>query len=67
MIADSDRVISTAYQTFFALLPRISHRVTYVIDREGTIAGVFNHELQVSKHLDEVLRFVHGLAGSSAR
>ncbi|GAB5548469.1 MAG: peroxiredoxin [Sandaracinaceae bacterium] len=63
MIADTDRQISNDYQTFFWLLPRVSHRVTYVIDREGTVAGVFNHEFQVSKHLDEVLRFVKELAG----
>lgn len=62
MIADTDRAISRAYRTFFALLPRVSHRVTYVIDGGGTIAGVFNHEFQVSKHLDEVLRFVRQLA-----
>ncbi|MEC7522260.1 MAG: peroxiredoxin [Myxococcota bacterium] len=63
MIADTDREISNLYRTFFWLLPRVSHRVTYVIDRDGTIAGVFNHEFQVSKHLDEVLRFVKELAG----
>lgn len=62
MIADTDRSISTAYRTFFSLLPMISHRVTYVLDRRGTIAGVFNHEFQVMKHLDEVTRFVRELA-----
>jgi thioredoxin-dependent peroxiredoxin len=61
MIADTDRVISQAYDVFFPLLP-VSHRVTYVIDREGTIAGVFNHEFAVVRHLDEVLRFVRQLA-----
>jgi peroxiredoxin len=40
----------------------ISHRVTYVVDRQGTIAGVFNHEFQVVKHLDEVTTFVRELA-----
>jgi peroxiredoxin len=62
MIADTDRSISTAYRTFFSLLPMISHRVTYVVDRQGTIAGVFNHEFQVVKHLDEVTTFVRELA-----
>lgn len=57
MIADSDRRISSAYQVFFWLLPSISHRVTYVIE-DQTILGVFNHEFQVMKHLDEVTRFV---------
>ena len=61
MVADQDRSISNAYRTFFMLLP-FSHRVTYVIDRDGVIAGVFNHEFQVSKHLDEVLQFVRRMA-----
>lgn len=60
MIADSDRTISRAYDVFFPLI-EVSHRVTYVIDPHGAIAGVFNHEFQVVKHLDEVLRFVRML------
>lgn len=62
MVADTDRAISGAYRTFFLLLPKVSHRVTYVIGRDGIIAGVFNHEFQISKHLDEVLGFVRELA-----
>jgi thioredoxin-dependent peroxiredoxin len=63
MIADQDRAIARAYDVFFWLLP-VVHRVTYVIDRQGTIAGVFNHELQVVRHLDQVLRFVRDLAAA---
>ena len=66
MIADDDRAISRAYDVFFPLLP-ISHRVTYVIGRGGVIEGVFNHEFQVSRHLDEVVRFVRAHARQSAR
>jgi peroxiredoxin Q/BCP len=61
MIADRDRAISRAYDVFFLLLP-VVHRVTYVVDRRGIVAGVFNHEFQVVRHLDEVLRFVRELA-----
>lgn len=57
MIADADRSISRAYDTLFWITP-VSHRVTYVIDEGGEIIGVFNHEFQVLKHLDEVFRFV---------
>jgi peroxiredoxin Q/BCP len=64
MIADADRQISRDFRVFFRLFP-ISHRVTYVIDQNGTVAGVFNHEFQVVKHLDEVLRFVRTLSGGS--
>lgn len=61
MIADPERSIAKLYDVLFMFLP-VSHRVTYVIDRAGTIAGVFNHEFAVVKHLDEVVRFVHKLA-----
>lgn len=60
MIADPERAIERQYGVLFAFIP-IAHRVTYVIDGEGLIAGVFNHEFAVIKHLDEVLRFVHGM------
>lgn len=66
MIADGDKAISLAYDVFFPLIP-LSHRVTYVVDRDGVIAGVFNHEIQVSRHLDEVLRFTRELARASRR
>jgi peroxiredoxin Q/BCP len=60
MIADRSRELAHAYEVFFALLPLV-HRVTYVIGRDGIIAGVFNHELQVVKHLDQVMQFVRCL------
>lgn len=63
MIADTDRAISRAYDVLFMFLP-LAHRVTYVIDRKGVIAGVFNHEFAVVKHLDEVLRFVRGMSAT---
>jgi peroxiredoxin Q/BCP len=66
MIADHDRVISKTYDVFFPLLP-VSHRVTYVIGRDGVIAGVFKHEFAVVKHLDEVVRFVRQLARPQER
>jgi peroxiredoxin len=66
LIADEDRTISRAYDVFFLLLP-VVHRVTYVVDRRGIIAAVFNHEFQVMRHLDEVLRFVRDLAARSPR
>lgn len=63
MIADTDRVISRDYRVFFRLFP-ISHRVTYVIGPDSTVLGVFNHEFQVVRHLDEVLRFVRTVTSS---
>lgn len=61
LIADTTRAITRSYDVMFAFLPLV-HRVTYVIDRDGVIAGVFNHEFAVLKHLDEVLHFVRELS-----
>lgn len=65
MIADRERALAHAYEVFFSFLPLV-HRVTYVIDRDGVIAGVFNHEFQVVKHLDQVMQFVRSLPPASA-
>jgi thioredoxin-dependent peroxiredoxin len=61
MIADPDRAISHAYDVLLPIV-RISHRVTYVLDRDHKIAGRFKHEFQVLRHLDEVMRFVRELS-----
>jgi peroxiredoxin Q/BCP len=66
MIADEDRTLARAYDVLFMFLP-LAHRVTYVIDPTGVIAGVFNHEFAVIKHLDEVLGFVRKLSASLVR
>jgi thioredoxin-dependent peroxiredoxin len=52
MIGDSDRAISKAYGVSWPLLG-VDRRVTFVIDAEGVVRGVFNHELQIGKHLEE--------------
>ncbi|MEO8799901.1 MAG: peroxiredoxin [Polyangiaceae bacterium] len=61
MIGDSEKQISRAYGVLWPLLP-LAQRVTFVVDPFGIIRGVFHHEFQVSKHLDEVVRFARELA-----
>ena len=39
-----------------ATLGLLPGRVTFVIDRDRTILGIFKHELSAKKHLDDVLR-----------
>jgi peroxiredoxin Q/BCP len=55
LIADSGKKISKAYAArhVFGLL---TQRVTYVIDRQKKIRGVYHHELSAKKHLDDVRR-----------
>lgn len=53
-IADVTGQITRLYDVVWPLLRR-TKRVTYLIDREGLIRGVFFHEFEVSKHVDDVL------------
>lgn len=60
MIADSDGKISRLYDVFWSFLPAV-HRVTFLIDEKGAIRGVFQHELRIGKHVDDVLRALRKL------
>ncbi len=59
LLADPDRRIGSSYGVLWPLLPR-ARRVTFVINERGVIELVVWHELQVSKHLDEVLKHLRG-------
>lgn len=54
LVADADRTLSRDYDVLWPVLS-IDRRVTYVIDPAGVVEAVFHHEVQVSKHLDDVL------------
>jgi peroxiredoxin len=60
LIGDEDGEISRLYGVLRPFL-KLDKRVTYVIDPEGRIAGVFEHEFQVSRHLDGVLHLLESL------
>src|SRR5262249_836613 len=57
LVADEDKSISRAYGVLWPLLP-LDKRVTFIIDEAGVVKAVFRHELQVMKHLDDVLHFL---------
>ena len=59
LIGDQDRAISEKYGVVWPVL-RIDRRATFIIDAEGRIEKVINHELQVWKHLDDVLAQLEG-------
>jgi thioredoxin-dependent peroxiredoxin len=42
----------------FGLLPG---RVTYVVDREGKVAHIFNSQMQTERHVDEALKILKEL------
>jgi len=57
MIADSDKRISNAYGVLWPVigLPR---RVTFIVNALRTIDAVFEHNVQIARHRDDVLLHV---------
>jgi peroxiredoxin Q/BCP len=60
MIGDHDTSISRAYGVLWPIIHR-DRRVTFVIDREGIVRGRFQHELNIGKHIDDVLELLGSL------
>ena len=60
MIGDPSLAISKLYGVLRPFL-KLDRRVTFVIDPEGVVRGVFEHEFQISKHLDRVLHLLEEL------
>lgn len=56
LLADEGGAIAKAYGAVGMLggLLSMARRVTFVIDKQGIIRGVFRHELSAQKHLDDV-------------
>lgn len=54
MIGDKDKRISKSFGVLWPLIG-FDRRVTFIIDRDGVVAGVLTHEFQIVKHLDETL------------
>ena len=54
LIGDESREISELYKVVWPVL-RIDRRATFVIDEQGVIAEVIHHEVQVYRHLEDVL------------
>lgn len=54
LISDESRVISGLYGVVWPVL-RIDRRATFVIGLDGRIEDVFHHEVQVYRHLEDVL------------
>jgi thioredoxin-dependent peroxiredoxin len=61
LIADTGRTLSRQYGAirWEGPWPRMK-RVTYVIDRDGIVRGVFRHELRIGRHTADVLALLGG-------
>ena len=57
MIGDADKAISRAYGVLWPIIAR-PRRVTFIINALRTIDAVFEHEVRITKHRDDVLRYV---------
>ena len=61
LLADEKKEVRTLFgvpKSFLGLLPG---RVTYIIDTEGIVRGIFNSQLNPTQHIDEALKVVRGL------
>lgn len=54
LIADEDRVISERYGAARAFFP-LDRRITFLIDPQGIVRLRFQHQFQISQHLDNVV------------
>jgi peroxiredoxin Q/BCP len=64
LISDPDRTISKAYNVErlggIIALPK---RVTYVIDKEGTVRAAIHHEIMIGRHVTDVLEVLKKIGG----
>lgn len=54
LIADPGRSVHRLYQVT-GLLPFITPRITYVIDKEGVIRAAIRHDIRVTEHVPDVV------------
>lgn len=65
MASDQSRSISKSYGVLWPLI-HIDRRVTVLVDPKGEVRGVFSHEIQAGKHVDDALEALRRLAGPRA-
>ncbi len=63
LVSDTNKSLAATYEAtgLFSRLIGKTSRVTYVIDKKGFIAGVFDSELRASAHVDGVRDLIRKL------
>ena len=56
LVSDSDRRVIDAYGVRRLLGLSPTKRVTYLIDKERVIRGVYHHEIAIGRHHSDVLK-----------
>lgn len=65
LIADPGREVHGLYEAT-GLIPWMTPRLTYVVDKSGLIRAAIRHDFQVQRHVPEVLEALKDLGGISA-
>lgn len=66
LVGDEDKRICEAFGVLWPLI-KIPQRITFIIDEEGIVRAVFHHEVQISRHLDDVRHFLEKRVTSERR
>ena len=64
LVGDEDKRICEAYGVLWPLI-KLPQRITFVVDEEGVVQAVFHHEVQISRHLDDVRKFLERRRGDA--
>jgi thioredoxin-dependent peroxiredoxin len=56
LVGDEDKRICDAFGVLWPLI-KIPQRTTFIVDEDGLVQAVFHHEVQISRHLDDVRKF----------
>lgn len=65
LVGDEDKRICEAFGVLWPLI-KIPQRITFVLDEEGIVRAVFHHEVQISRHLDDVREFLEKRAATAS-
>lgn len=57
LVGDEDKQICEAYGVLWPLI-KLPQRITFVVDEQGVVQAVFHHEVQISRHLEDVRKFL---------
>ena len=62
LLSDPENIIIKAYgaRWCYGLIP-ITKRIVYILDKEGTVRGVFHNELDIQKGVEDAVACLHGL------
>lgn len=61
LLSDPDNAVRRLYGVPSSFLGLMPGRVTYVVDKNGTIKHVFNSQIQAKKHVSEALSVLKSL------